>query len=219
MVLLSSGLDSSVNLYEAHRAGKVVMALTFNYGQKAAKKEIEKSKALCAKLEIPHEVIDLSFFKSFQGSSLINKSLSIPGQNEVQIDDLKASQKTAKSVWVPNRNGIFLNIAAGFAENLKADFIIPGFNLEEATTFPDNSEDFLKSLDNSFSYSTSNKVKTKCFTTKLNKTEIVKRAVELKVPLHDLWPCYHDEETWCGVCESCQRAKRAFTANGLEFNK
>jgi len=219
VVLLSSGLDSSVNLYEAHQAGSVLLALTFNYGQKAVKKEIEKSKALCEKLKIPHEVLDLSFFKSFQGSSLINQSLHIPGQKEVQIDDLSASQKTAKSVWVPNRNGIFLNIAAGFAENLKADVVVPGFNIEEASTFADNSEEFLNSLDKSFSFSTNNAVKTKCFTTRLNKTQIVKRAIELKVPLYDLWPCYHDDESWCGQCESCQRAKRAFEANGLNFIK
>jgi 7-cyano-7-deazaguanine synthase len=219
VVLLSSGLDSGVNLYEAHNEGQVVMALTFHYGQKAAVKEIEKSKVLCEKLQVPHEVIDLSFFKSFLGSSLINQNLSIPNQNEVHIDDLTTSQKTAKSVWVPNRNGIFLNIAAGFAENLKADFVVPGFNLEEATTFADNSDSFLKALDHSFSFSTNNAVKTKCFTTHLNKTQIVKRALELKVPIDDLWPCYHAHDSWCGQCESCQRAKRAFEANGLEFNK
>ena len=51
-------------------------------------------------------------------------------------------------------NGIFLNIAAGFAEALSAQAVLPGFNKEEAATFPDNSVDFLESLNHSFSFST-----------------------------------------------------------------
>lgn len=217
VVLLSSGLDSTVNLYEALQRGEVLLALTFNYGQRAAKKEIEKSQALTRELGVKYKVLDLPFFMDFGKSSLVDSSQNIPQGSEVSIDDLKTSQATAKSVWVPNRNGIFLNIAAGFAEALGADFVVPGFNLEEAATFSDNTQEFLDVLTKSFSYSTSNHVKTHCFTTSLRKTELVKRGIELKVNWHNVWPCYQALESWCGECESCQRAKRAFQANGLSF--
>ncbi len=217
VVLLSSGLDSTVNLYEAAKVGEVVLAVTFDYGQRAAKKEIEYSGKLTKELGIPHKVVALDFFKDFGTSSLVDTSKKLPLNDDVSIDDLKVSQESAKSVWVPNRNGIFLNIAAGFAEALKADLIIPGFNLEEATTFPDNTQGFLDQLTQSFFFSTSNKVKAKCYTTHLNKTEIVKRGISLGVNFKNVWPCYQALATPCGSCESCKRAKRAFESNGLEF--
>ncbi len=216
VLLLSSGLDSSVNLYESVQDYEVT-ALTLNYGQKALKKELEKSQKLTEKLKVKHEVIELSFFKNLGSSSLTSEALSIPVGDEIKIDSLEKSQSSAVKVWVPNRNGIFLNIAAGIAEAIKADFVIPGFNLEEAQTFPDNSENFMKALDHAFSFSTANGVKVRCYTTKLNKTQIFKRALELKIDFKDLWPCYKAMEKWCGQCESCLRFKRAAADNNYDI--
>lgn len=210
VVLLSGGLDSTVNLYLAAQKSQVLMALTFDYGQRAHAKELHSAARLCQKLNISHQILSLPFFTQIGGSSLLNHSQTIPSGNDVSIDDMSVSQKTAKSVWVPNRNGIFLNIAAGFAESLKADWVVPGFNVEEAATFLDNSKNFLQALDHSFSFSTANQVKTHCFTTDLNKTEIVQLGVKLGVEWDLMWPCYHEKEKWCGQCESCQRSKRAF---------
>lgn len=217
VVLLSAGLDSTVNLYEAQERGHVLLALTFNYGQRAAKKEIEKAQILSKSLGIPHKILELPFFKDFGQSSLVDTTKNLPLKNQVSIDDMKVSQETAKSVWVPNRNGIFLNIAAGFAEALGATHVVPGFNLEEAATFPDNTQEFLDVLTNSFEYSTSNKIKASCFTTGLKKPEIVKRGLELKVDFKNTWPCYQALDQWCGECESCKRAERAFKVNGVNF--
>ena len=208
VVLLSSGLDSSVNLYRAVKELDVVRVLTFNYGQRAALKEVEKSTELCKRLNLSHEVLDISWFKSFTQTSLLNESMDVP-TDKVSINDMKSSEESAKAVWVPNRNGIFLNIAAAFAEGLGAKYIIPGFNAEEAATFPDNSEDFMHALDKSFSYSTSNGVNVKCYTTDMSKTEIVKLGRQLEVDFDLIWPCYMDGETLCGQCESCQRYERA----------
>lgn len=216
VVLLSSGLDSTVNLYAAREIGEVLLALTFNYGQRAAKNEIEASTRICKKLNVPHKVIDLTFFSDFGKSSLTDHSKLVPVGNDVQISSLEKSTETAKSVWVPNRNGILLNIGAGFAEALNATHLTPGFNAEEASTFPDNTDDFLKALTKSFSYSTSNHVKTHCFTTEMQKTDIVKLGQKLNVDWSLIWPCYFSGEKWCGQCESCQRSKRAFMEAGVQ---
>jgi 7-cyano-7-deazaguanine synthase len=215
VVLLSSGLDSTVNLFAALQKGSVVLALTFDYGQRAAAKEIESAAKLCQKLQIPHRVLELPFFKDFGRSSLVDTSKTLPTGKEVAIDDRKTSERTAKSVWVPNRNGIFLNIAAGFAESLGADAVIPGFNKEEAATFPDNSKDFLLALTGSLDFSTSNHVKIECFTTDMMKTEIVEWGKTLNVDWSLMWPCYQSLEKWCGECESCQRCRRALRAAGV----
>lgn len=215
VVCLSAGLDSTVNLYAARKLTKVVSAVTFNYGQKAAAKEIACAHELCKKLDIPHKVIELPWFKDLGESSLTSDKQAVPTGKDVGIDNHKKSVETAKAVWVPNRNGIFLNIAAGIAESLKADLIVPGFNLEEASTFPDNSEGFMRSLDASLAFSTANKVRVHCYTVSLSKPEIVRAGMSLEVPFDKIWPCYFARDKWCGECESCQRAKRAFSVNQL----
>ncbi|MDZ4663116.1 MAG: 7-cyano-7-deazaguanine synthase, partial [Pseudomonadota bacterium] len=54
VVLLSGGLDSTVNLFEARQEFQIELALTFDYGQRAAKKEIEFSRKICEILNAPH---------------------------------------------------------------------------------------------------------------------------------------------------------------------
>lgn len=218
VVLLSAGLDSTVNLLKAKELGPVKLVLTFDYGQRASSREISKASALAGKLGIEHKVVSVPFIKSFGKSSLIS-DLEVPVGDDVQIHDHQTSLQTAAKVWVPNRNGIFLNIAAGFAEALGASHIVPGFNFEEASTFPDNSSDFMKALDASFSYSTSNHVKVMCFTDQLNKTQIVRMGLDLGLDLSDIWPCYLNLDRWCGQCESCQRSKFAMIQNGLDIGR
>jgi 7-cyano-7-deazaguanine synthase len=218
VVLLSAGLDSTFNLLQALKSFPVRLALTFNYGQKAARQEIERSRILTQCYKVAHQVIDLPWFSDFTHTSLVG-SAEIPRGAEVSIDDLSRSQDTAKRVWVPNRNGILLNVAAGFAEGLGASHVIPGFNLEEAQTFPDNSSGFLQSLDASWLYSTNGKVKSHCFSIALDKSEMVRQGIALNMPFGDLWPCYLAGAKWCGECESCQRFRRALAANALSFDE
>jgi 7-cyano-7-deazaguanine synthase len=179
VVLLSGGLDSSVNFWLAHKKYEVVLGLTFNYGQKALAQELKSAENLCKRVGVAHKVIDLSWMKAFGHSALLSDSQTVPVGSAVEIDSQVQSEITAKAVWVPNRNGIFLNIAAGFAESYGADFVIPGFNVEEAATFADNSAEFMKALDHSFSFSTSNNVTVICETVSLNKTEIVKLGLDI----------------------------------------
>ena len=217
LVLLSSGIDSTVNLYQAKKVGSVALALTFDYGQRARVQEADRAQKMTQELGIPHQVIALPFFKQMATTSLLDKKKNVPRGNEVKIDDLKTSQATAKAVWVPNRNGIFLNIAAGIAEAMGVSVVVPGFNKEEASTFPDNSEPFMAAVTNALTFSTANKVRIECFTSGFSKTAIVKKGNELNVNWKNVWPCYQSLERWCGECESCQRAKRAFKANDVQI--
>jgi 7-cyano-7-deazaguanine synthase len=209
VVLLSSGLDSTVNLYEAREQSRVLVCLTFDYGQRAAPREIANAFKIAKHAGVEHKVLELPWFKDFTQTSLINRSAKVPTGTSISMDDMKVSNESAKAVWVPNRNGIFMNIGAAFAESLKANWIVPGFNIEEGATFPDNTQEYLNALTGSFKYSTSNGVEAHCFTTHLNKTEIVARGKKLGAPFELMWPCYLAEEKPCGQCESCQRFNRA----------
>lgn len=209
VVLLSGGLDSTVNLYMAYKNAEVMLALTFDYGQKAAINEAKVASKICEKLQISHKTISLPFVKEFGQSSLVDHNRSIPVGSEIQIDNKNLSEKSAKAVWVPNRNGIFLNIAAGYCEAMGGHAVIPGFNKEEASTFPDNSMEFIDAINESLSYSTANGIEILCYTSQLTKSEIVQKGIEYGVDWNLMWPCYFNHRKWCGVCESCQRCKRA----------
>jgi 7-cyano-7-deazaguanine synthase len=207
VVLLSSGLDSTVNFHEALEKSQVLLCITIDYGQRAAKQEIAHAKKQCKLKKVPHQVIDARWFELFTKTSLVSQKKDVP--LNVKIHDLKSSHISAKAVWVPNRNGIMINIAAGFAEGFGADHVIVGFNKEEGTTFPDNTQEYLDTLNNAFEYSTMKKVKVKCYTTDLHKVDIVRRAKKLKIDFDLIWPCYFGGKEICGECESCARFIRA----------
>lgn len=217
VVILSGGLDSSYNLLKAKSQGEVVLALHFNYGQRASISEAAYSRAFCQRRDVPFQIVDVKFLSDWSKSSLNQKNKTLPLGESVNIDSQQASLKTAESVWVANRNGLFLNIAAAAAEGLGADTIIPGFNLEEASTFPDNSSDFLKAINKSFEYSTRGKVKAMAYSISMDKTQILKEYLQLGGEIDELWPCYQNVHTWCGQCESCLRFKRAVEANGMDY--
>jgi 7-cyano-7-deazaguanine synthase len=214
VVLLSGGLDSSANLAFCREFDDPVLALTVRYGQRAADREVHAARELCRFYGVEHHVLDLSWLGALGGSSLTEAKLSVPELQASQLDDLSVIQDTAKSVWVPNRNGVLINVAAAWAERRRAKRVIVGFNREEATTFPDNSIEFLNRVTRSLEMSTANQVEVFCYTAAWDKREIVRELEKLSTPFpfEKVWSCYMGDETACGRCESCQRLARALLA-------
>lgn len=213
IVLLSGGLDSALAFLLAKKNSNIQFALTFDYGQKASEKEILSAQKICRHYQVEHKTISLPFFTELTDHPFFNKSLDCPNIKPSQLDDKTVTLKSAETVWVPNRNGIFLNVAAGIAESLKIENLYVGFNTEEATTFPDNSKNYLNSINQSLSFSTLNQVKVLSPTVDLVKKEIFKELLINDFPFSTLWSCYHNHEKMCGRCESCQRFKRAASQN------
>ncbi|WP_407308749.1 7-cyano-7-deazaguanine synthase QueC [Desulfosporosinus sp. SB140] len=215
IVLLSGGLDSSVSLALYLETSKVDLALTFDYGQRAKTKEIDASRRIAEHYNIPHQIVSLPFLQEQTHSALVNRSTELPRLEFEELDDLEGvTRKSAQQVWVPNRNGLFLNIAAVYAENMgEATTLITGFNREEAATFPDNTQGFMTSVDHCFKYSTQNEVTVASPTVTFSKSEIVREGLRLALPFEKIWSCYESGEQLCGQCESCLRLKRALIHN------
>ena len=112
-------------------------------------------------------------------------------------------------VWVPNRNGLFLNIAACFAEAYKASSIVFGANAEEGADFPDNTPAFRDKMSEVFAFSTLTGVQVETPVGHLDKIGIIQRGLELKVPFSLVWSCYEGADTQCGQCPSCLRVAQA----------
>jgi 7-cyano-7-deazaguanine synthase len=201
VAILSGGLDSTVSLAAATRKMDVVLALTFDYGQRAARREREASAKIARHYRIPHRVVAIWWLAGLTRTALVNRSAKLPRH--------EMSERSARAVWVPNRNGVFIEIAAAHAESLGAKRLITGFNREEAATFPDNSKAYVSAVNRALSFSTANGVRVVSFTGALDKKEIVKLGRRLGAPLDQIWPCYEGGRTWCRACESCLRSLRA----------
>ncbi len=197
VVLLSGGLDSTVSMLMGREKADIVLALTIDYGQKAARKEILAAREICKQEGILHQIVDLPFMSGFK-SGLIEKS------------GLPVSQ-----AWVPNRNGLFLNLAACWAENIAADLIICGFNREEGADFPDNTQEYVEAVNKALYYSTKNHVRVVSLVQGMDKVEIFKKAIELGLKLESMWSCYNGEDMPCMACPSCLRNMQALKKAGM----
>ena len=202
IILLSGGLDSLVSLGLKKEELNIELALTFDYGQKSASDEILASEKICKYYKIKHKIIKLDFLKEITDSAIVT-SKELP----------EGIQENSKSVWVPNRNGLFLNIAGSFADSYKYDYIIIGANKEEGETFPDNTEEFIDRINAEFEYSTIAHPKVCAPLINYVKNDIVKLALQNNIPLDLVMSCYKGGNKHCGMCESCTRLK-----NALEFN-
>lgn len=217
VALLSGGLDSTVAAALARKERKLVACVTFDYGQRAAQREIAAAAAIAREFDAEHHVIALPFLGAVTHTALVDRSVDLPQLTAMQLDDVApggAAQLSMRAVWVPNRNGIFVNCAAAFAESLGADAVVVGFNREEAATFPDNSVEFLERSSAALALSTRNGVRVVCSTANQDKNEIVAEGYRIGAPLHYLWSCYRGGERHCMQCESCLRLLRALDANG-----
>ena len=195
IILLSGGLDSTVSATIARKRTKPIFALTFDYGQRAAKREILASKKICKALNIKHKIVKIPFFKEFK------KLIMLEYKRRVNIKNFSRLQ----NIWIPNRNALFINIAACYAEYYNADLIITGFNREEAAQFPDNSPQFIDAINRSLKYSTLKKVKVKSYVEKYAKKEIYKIGLKYNAPLEYIYVCYLGGKKMCGKCTSCKK--------------
>ncbi len=214
ITVLSGGLDSTVATsyfneeYEIH-------ALTFDYGQWSAEREIESAKAVCEKLNIEHTVLELPWLSQLGGSALTSNE-EIPELKVDELDNKEVCDETARKVWVPGRNIVFTSIATSFAEAEEASIIIVGWDLEEAATFPDNSKEFLNAFNNVLEIGSIEDIKIEAPVIGRNKKGIVELGNQLGAPMDLSYSCYKGEKEHCGVCESCMRRKRAFKESGIE---
>lgn len=206
IILLSGGLDSLVSLSLGMQKYGISLALTFDYGQKALEQEVSTSKNICDYYKIEHKVIKLDWLKNVTHTALV--------EDKELPEGIDNPEDSAKNVWVPNRNGLFLNIAGSFADGNDYDYIIIGANKEEGQTFPDNTQEFIDRINAEFEFSTQKHPKVVAPLINYDKNDIVKQAIEHNIPLEFVRSCYSNGKKHCGKCESCTRLKNALIANG-----
>ncbi len=212
--IISGGMDSTLSAKLAQLEGYDIIALHFNYGQRTQKRELKSFRQIANYLnvKISYE-IDLDFFKTIGASALTDMSLDIP------TDGIKDG---IPITYVPFRNGIFLSIASSLAEKHGAEAIFIGVVEEDSSGYPDCRDSYIKAMERAINLGTKDEtdIKIEMPLVHLKKSQIVKRALELGVPLELTWSCYQSEELACGVCDSCRLRLKGFReANSRDLIK
>ena len=210
VVLLSGGLDSATTAAIAISEGYETIALSFRYGQRH-QKELEAAAKIVKALNIKEHFITDIDLSQWGGSSLTDKSMTIP-QDGVEPDIIPTT-------YVPGRNTVFLAIALSLAEAKHAQAIYLGINAVDYSGYPDCRPEYLAAYQQLANLSS--KVGVEGDAPQLiaplvqdSKADIVRRALKLNVPIADTWSCYQGGDVPCGVCDSCRIRDRALMEVG-----
>ena len=214
VVLLSGGIDSTTLLYYVKNRlmAKRIYALSFNYGQRHAR-EIDMARWQSSNAEVAeHKVIDMAFFGKMirKSSVLTNKSVKVPN-----IEDLDEHQRKQPPTYVPNRNMVFISIAAAYAETIEAYDIFYGAQKQDEYGYWDCSKDFITKINQVFRLNRRKAVKIYAPFAGMRKSKVLKIGLELGVDYEHTWSCYRGERKPCGKCPSCVEKERAFKEGGI----
>ncbi|MCK5855629.1 MAG: 7-cyano-7-deazaguanine synthase QueC [Sulfurovaceae bacterium] len=202
--IISGGMDSALSAKIAQQDGYELIGVHFNYGQRTEQKELGCYQKIVDSLEIKESYeIPLDFFKQIGATALIDKDLDIP---------TGGIEEGVPITYVPFRNGIFISIATAIAEKYGAEALYIGVVEEDSSGYPDCTEGYITSMQSAINLGTKDetRLQIKMPLIAMKKGEIVKKSLELKVPLEDTWSCYKNEDLACGLCDSCRLRLKGF---------
>jgi 7-cyano-7-deazaguanine synthase len=214
IVLFSGGIDSTTALYWSRKHNNRTTALTYDYGQKNAV-EIWAAQRITDSLEIPIKVLRVDL-EQIGGSSLTDPSVSLP-----QYDHFTQIKVGLPTTYVPFRNGIFLALAAAWAEPRDISTIVCGFNVIDSPNYPDTRESFVKAMEKAINSGTSaamggKKVHILVPFLHKRKSEIIEEGLSLGADYSYSISCYSDSEIPCQKCSSCLLRQKAWEEAGTK---
>ncbi len=205
IVLLSGGLDSATAAAQAIADGYSVIALSIDYSQRHAR-ELLAAKQVAAHFGIQQHFVMAVNLAQWGGSALTDEAVAVP-LDGVQPDVIPVT-------YVPGRNTVFIAIALSLAEAKKAEAIYLGINAIDYSGYPDCRPDYLEAYQHLATLSSKAGLEGKAPRlvaplVRDSKVDIVRRALQLGVPIAQTWSCYQGETAPCGLCDSCRIRDRA----------
>jgi 7-cyano-7-deazaguanine synthase len=217
IVLLSGGMDSCVCTAEAHHMhgrGRVGL-LHASYGQRTEARERRAFSEIAEFYGVRETlIVKLDYFRAIGGSALTDANVAVP---ENELGALGPGGSAIPVTYVPFRNAHFLSVAVSWAEATGAGAIYIGAVAEDSSGYPDCRPEYYEAFQKLIRRGTRPETKIEIVTPviRLEKSEIIRRGVELGAPLQLTWSCYQGEEQACGTCDSCLLRLRAFAEAGF----
>jgi 7-cyano-7-deazaguanine synthase len=217
VVLLSGGMDSCVCAAiarERHGAENLAL-LHAGYGQRTQARERHAFEAMAEFYGVTRKlVVQLDHFRAIGGSALTDNKIAVP-ENELGAPGPGGS--AIPVTYVPFRNAHFLSVAVSWAEAIGAGAVYIGAVAEDSSGYPDCRAEYYEVFQQLVRVGTRPETHIEIVTPviRMKKSEIVRRGMELRAPLHLSWSCYQGEEKACGACDSCLLRLRAFAEAGV----
>ena len=216
VVILSGGLDSTTALYWAKKHFKKVYAITFDYGQRHSL-EVEMAKLIAQRAGVKEHLIFPIDLSKIGASALTDLSIDVPEPESVE-DILEGG---IPATYVPFRNGIFISVAAAYAESKGTTHLVGGWNAVDYSGYPDCRPEFLKAMERALELGTKlgaegQKWYIHAPLVNLTKGEIIKLGLELGADYSYSISCYRGGEIPCGRCDSCLLRAKGWAEVGEE---
>ena len=213
VILLSGGLDSYTAGAIARAEGFTLFALTVRYGQRHAR-ELDAARDVAAALGVARHIeldVDLSAF----GGSSLTSAAPVPKDRPIDASEIP-------STYVPARNTVFLSLALGWAEVLRARDLFIGVNALDYSGYPDCRPEFIAAFERLASLATATGVQGASFRIHaplqhLTKAEIIRKGVDLGLDYGLTHSCYDPDPggSPCGRCDSCVLRSIGFAQAGI----
>ncbi len=213
VVLFSGGLDSTTALYWALSRYGRVHALTFDYGQRH-RIEVARAGKIARKLGIPRSVLRVDL-TAIGGSALTDRRIPLPRSGGGKFTG------NPPITYVPFRNGIFLAMAAAWAEARRIPDLVCGFHVVDSPEYPDTRQDFVRAMNSAINKGTGAacggpRMRIRAPFIRMGKADIIREGLRIGVDYSNSISCYAGGETPCGFCSSCRIRRNAWKAVGAE---
>lgn len=189
LLLLSGGVESGTLLHQLR--GRAVTALSVDYGQRAADQETRHARALCARLGIPWQGLDLRCL----GAAF------------------RAGQPHALHVPLPHRNFPLLALTVSWAAQQGIQRVYLALNRDDAAQHPSASSGFLTGLRAAVAALAGPDIDTPLIDR--DKAEVVRLGQRLGVDFAATYSCLLGHPLHCGACPQCRSRRAAFAAAGV----
>ena len=199
LIVYSGGMDSTTLLYQYKL--DIKLAVSFDYGSKHNKKELEFAKYHCELLGIEHIIIPLRFINQYFKSDLLLTGGEIP--------DGHYEDRVMTQTVVPFRNGIMLSIATGLAESHDLDTVLIANHRGDHAIYPDCRDTFIFPMREAMYFGTYNQVQLMAPYTAIDKGEIAKLGLTMDIDYSQTWSCYRGQDIHCGTCGTCIERREA----------
>jgi 7-cyano-7-deazaguanine synthase len=211
IALLSGGLDSATAAALAQEAGYRVIGLSFDYGQRH-RRELEAARQVAASLGLAeHHTISVNL-AAWGGSALTDVAIAVPTTG--------VQEGVIPSTYVPGRNTVFIALGLSLAEARGAERLVLGVNAVDYSGYPDCRPDYLAAFQSLADLASragreGHGARLWAPLVHWSKTEIVRQAQRLGVPIASTWSCYSGGAEPCRLCDSCRIRDDALVAAGL----